>query len=410
MFERHSLLPEVASDDNLLRAWRHVRGNVPVAWRPLSRGVDGVSIASFDRACEQELARLADDLLAGSYSPAPVRWIQIPKPAGGQRTIGILSVRDRVAQRATHQVLDPRLDDVFLGCSFGFRQGRSARDALDALTAYGRAGDTWALVADIEDCFNQLDHAILLTALRRHFGDEDLLQLVRSWLETGMIGRPQGLDRPPVSQIAPDSGASRQDGPLGRIAGTARNVQSMLVPTHYDFPDYAAPRRTPVGTDLLLTGVSLAGPVLNQARRAWPLVHRAFHGKAAILGGVGLALLVAAPLVGRALNRPVDACGNGVLQGSSLSPLLANLYLHDFDMALCQSGYHLVRYADDFVISCPHESVAREARRTCSEVLEQLKLRVNAEKSTLVQWAHGFEFLGVKLVGPNGGPRWQHSI
>jgi len=391
----NSLVGEVIAPDNLMRAWRQVRSNVAVPARPFSKGADGVSVAAFERTLESELARLAGEIRRGTYEPVPVRWLHIPKPAGGQRTIGILAVRDRVAQRAVHQVLAPRLDDAFLPCSYGFRPGRSARDAVEALLAYRQAGDTWALLADVEGCFDGLDHGLLLEAFDEHVGDRPLRRLVGLWLANGHVGRVE-CSRP-VQE--PEDGNGRD--PWGQMRGALRSVAGGgLAPRgDYEYATYEEAGRARLGSDLLVLGAGLAGPVLRKAARAWPVARQALRSRAVVLGGVGLAVAVAGPLVYRALANRHREHGVGVLQGSALSPLLTNLYLHGFDREITGQGYHLVRYVDDLAISCPGEAEARSARWACIDSLARLRLRLNEDKSGLAQWSHGFEYLGVRLGG-----------
>ncbi|HOR00993.1 MAG TPA: reverse transcriptase domain-containing protein [Anaerolineae bacterium] len=399
---RGSLIGEVAAGDNLMRAWRQVRRNVAVPVRPFSQGRDGVSVAAFERTLEVELGRLADEIVRGSYAPVPVRWIAIPKPNGGRRTIGILAVRDRVAQRAVHQVLAPRLDDVFLPCSYGFRAGRSGRDAVEALLAYREGGDTWAVLADIEACFDRLDHGLLLGALQRHVGDRRLLRLIEQWLAGGMIG--QSDEGRQAGGEPAGAGEGQRQSPWERVQGLARSLAgphgTPYPPDEYEYATYEQTARRQVGSELLMLGVGLAGPALRRARRVWPVARSLLVSKAGLIGGVGLAAAaVAAPLVWRAISNARRAPGVGVLQGSALSPLLTNLYLHTFDIEMTEAGLHLVRYVDDLAVSCPTEAEARRARWTCSEALGRLRLTVNADKSALVQWSHGFEFLGERLGG-----------
>ena len=154
-----------------------------------------------------------------------------------------------------------------------------------------------------------------------------------------------------------------------------------------------------LAANALLMGSGLIGPVLHQARRAWPVARRALRTPAGVAGGVGLALLVTAPFVWRAITAAEPVQGTGLLQGSALSPLLTNLYMHDFDAEITEEGFHLVRYADDLVISSPSEAEARRARWACQDALRRLHLNLNEDKSGLVQWRSGFEFLGAHLGG-----------
>ena len=124
IFPRYSgppLVGQVCSVENLTLAWRRVRSNIQVARRGRSAGPDAVTLRDFEADWARQMALLADELRQGSYRPLPPRRVSIPKPSGGQRAIAILAVRDRVAQRAVQQVLDPLFDPLLLDCSYGCR-------------------------------------------------------------------------------------------------------------------------------------------------------------------------------------------------------------------------------------------------------------------------------------------------
>jgi len=162
-------------------------------------GPDGVTCGQLKAAVGGWLAGLADDLFHRRYSPGGPRWIDIPKPnkPGESRRIGVLSVRDRVAQSAIRQVLEPVLEPAFLPTSFGFRPGRSVAGALDAAAAAlsaapGRSPDyLYAVPLDVADCFPTIEHTGLLADLARHVADADVLELVRRAVAAGggMTGR-----------------------------------------------------------------------------------------------------------------------------------------------------------------------------------------------------------------------------
>ncbi len=407
MTARDSLLAEVVAPENLMRAWRQVRRNVQVAVRPFSKGMDGVSVTAFERGLDDELGRLGREMRSGDYVPTPVRWVHIPKPGEGRRTIGILAVRDRVAQRAVHQVLAPRLDDLFLPCSYGFRPGRSGSDAVSALNSYRAAGDTWALVADIEGCFDGLDHRLLLGALREHVHERKLLGLIKLWLASDMIGRPEPAPR---VQLAP--AGWDEDGAPGTARGLGQGLGLLGMGAassgELEYAPFEGTGRPGIGADTLMLGSALAGPLLRRSRRFWPAAGRLLQTPVGAIGAIGVAIAVAAPLVWRAAANAARERGVGVLQGSALSPLLTNLYLHSFDVQMVEEGLHLVRYADDLAISCLTEAEARRARWTCIECLRRLHLRLNEDKTGLVQWSHGFEYLGAHMGGATGGREWPH--
>ncbi|MFQ5421652.1 MAG: reverse transcriptase domain-containing protein, partial [Anaerolineae bacterium] len=230
------------SVDALRRAWTVVRANKG------GSGSDGATIAEFEARLEPNLANLRAELVNQQYRPRPVKQILVPKANARWRPLTLWTIRDRVAQRATYNYLEPVFDRQFLPCSFGFRSGRSTRDTAVAITQARKRGAFWVLDADIQDCFGQMRNHIVLKQLARWRVPKPIQQLVKRWLQT-KIGN------------------------------------------------------------------------------AW---------------------------------RP-DQTTAGTSQGSALSPLLCNLYLHSFDQAMQQRSITLVRYADDFVILARRKTAVKWA-------------------------------------------------
>ena len=193
---RDGLLSQALARANLVMAWKRVKANRG------SAGVDGKSIAETADSLRTHWPRIREALLDGSYRPAPVRRVQIPKPGGGMRELGIPTVTDRLIQQALLQVLQPLIDPTFSEHSHGFRPGRRARDAV--LMAQRHVQDGYRVVVDVdlEKFFDRVNHDILMERLSRRVDDKAVLRLVRHYLVAGIMdggvvmerheGTPQG--------------------------------------------------------------------------------------------------------------------------------------------------------------------------------------------------------------------------
>jgi RNA-directed DNA polymerase len=186
----------VVERNNLWLAYERVMRNKGAA------GVDGLTVADFKAWLQQHWPSVRAALLAGDYMPRAIRKVEIPKPNGGVRTLGIPTVLDRLIQQALLQVLQPEFEPEFSEHSYGFRPGRNAWQAVQRAQGYIREGRRWVVDLDLEKFFDRVNHDILMSRIARKVKDERVLKLVRRYLEAGMMsdgivsarveGTPQG--------------------------------------------------------------------------------------------------------------------------------------------------------------------------------------------------------------------------
>jgi group II intron reverse transcriptase/maturase len=181
----HSLIDKVYKRKNLEVAWEKVKANRG------SGGIDGLNLAAFEVQLNQQLDRLQRELREDTYQPQPVRQHPIPKrdKPGEYRMLGIPTIYDRVCQQALLNRLEPIFEPVFDDASFGYRRGRSTKDALRKIWKEIKSGSEWIVDADLRDFFGSVDHEKLLTLVAQRVADGRVLRLIRAMLKAGSYGQ-----------------------------------------------------------------------------------------------------------------------------------------------------------------------------------------------------------------------------
>src|SRR5712691_675254 len=183
----HSLIDKVYKRKNLEMAWEKVKANRG------SGGVDGQNLAAFEAQLDQQLDRLQRELKEDTYQPLPVRQQPIPKrdKPGEYRMLGIPAIYDRVCQQALLNRLEPIFEPLFDDASFGYRRGRSTKDALRKVWKEIQSGSEWIVDADLRDFFGSADHEKLLALVAQRVADGRVLRLIKAMLKAGSYGKGQ---------------------------------------------------------------------------------------------------------------------------------------------------------------------------------------------------------------------------
>jgi RNA-directed DNA polymerase len=190
------LMELIVSRENMMAAYARVVGNKGAA------GIDEMTVADLKPFLVEHWPRIREDLLADRYRPQTVRGVEIPKPGGGVRQLGIPTVGDRLIQQAMHQVLTPLFDPGFSPHAYGFRAGRRAHDAVKAARDYVAGGRRFVVDMDLEKFFDRVNHDVLMARVARKVADKRVLRLIRRYLQAGLMqggietqrteGTPQG--------------------------------------------------------------------------------------------------------------------------------------------------------------------------------------------------------------------------
>src|SRR6266542_2774112 len=186
----YSLSDKVYAEETLQAGWRAVKRNGK------SGGVDGQTIAQFERDVEKWITHLYEQIRTEAYEPLPVRRVFIPKPGSHElRPLGIPSVRDRIVQSALRCVIEPIFEKKFRGCSYGFRPKRSAKDALREVQRHLDAGRVWVVDVDIQRYFDTIPHRRLMQEIETEIADRRVLKLIEAYLKQGVMEGHKELRR-----------------------------------------------------------------------------------------------------------------------------------------------------------------------------------------------------------------------
>ena len=196
------ILGKILNKDNLNRAYKRVKANKGAP------GIDGMTIEQALPWLKEHNHELTERIRKGHYTPSPVRRVEIPKPDGGVRKLGIPTVVDRIIQQAITQQLTSIFEPLFSDGSYGYRPRRSAKDAIQKIKEYAEEGYTRAVVLDLSKYFDTLNHEQLINILRRNVKDERVIQMIKRYLKSGVMengvvmeteeGSPQGGNISPL--------------------------------------------------------------------------------------------------------------------------------------------------------------------------------------------------------------------
>ena len=217
------LLETILYKDNFNRAYKRVKANKGAP------GIDGMTIEEALPYLKEHQQEITDRIYRGKYTPSPVRRVEIPKPDGGVRKLGIPTVIDRTLQQAITQQLVPIYEPLFADGSYGYRPNRSAKDAILKVKEYAEQGYTFAVVLDLSKYFDTLNHEILINLLRKNVKDERVVQLIKRYLKSGVMENGVVID---TEEGSPQGGLcrARHKFPCGIPTSVLSNTPLLITP------------------------------------------------------------------------------------------------------------------------------------------------------------------------------------
>ncbi|PYS94612.1 MAG: hypothetical protein DMF64_00235 [Acidobacteria bacterium] len=348
---------------------------------------------------------------SGAYQPLPARFVTVIKENGKERELGILTVRDRVAQRAVLDVIEPLLERHFMDCSFAFRPGRNVEMAVQRMIAARANGFWWTVESDVQDFFGSIDQRLMLQEIGRLVPDEKLLALLRAWLDAGALEQTSGAGAniwrqgqevwAGVRMFVRENVTQSVDTYIAQSLGLDQDASLLTdesLPLTPDLHDDGSNSLSDLQASTQQRARRAAvkrlfqdGALLALSQRA--VLGRILSAKVLGLGGLAVGAALLAPKA-RELYRQYFQTQLGTLQGAPLSPLLTNFYMTPFDREFTAQGFRLIRYCDDFVAQCRTEAEAQAALRAAELCLSGRRLRMHPEKTRIVPPDGKFEFLG----------------
>jgi RNA-directed DNA polymerase len=390
MSEGDGLFLSIVSSGSLHNAWRKVKANRGCG------GSDQISLRQFEKNLNANIGELSRNLTNGTYVPLPVRNVRISKPNGSIRELGILTIRDRVAQRALLDAIESRFEAEMFDCNYAFRAGRNVEMAIQQIILLRASGLRWTVESDIKDFFACIDRERLLKEIARVVPERRLLHLIRLWLDAGILG-PDWLtnSKRSITRINDHIFAALAE----QLSCSTTKIESG--DALYLRNDFGASEGVSFSNEEeYLKSASLRHLIADGFRLAFShkeLILGLIGAKTVGVAGAALAGLYVAPKVLEKVRRMMGK-GQGILQGSPLSPVLANFYLNEMDREFTHAGNGLVRYCDDFVISCSTRQEAEENLATARKILSKRGLSLHPDKTRIVSPGEEFSFLGYKFL------------